>query len=84
MATKTISVDLEAYDRLLRAKTSSRESFSQVIKRAEWPVGEGTARSMLEFTRGLYRERGALSDEVLARLDEAQESDGVSPDPWEK
>lgn len=34
--TKTISIDLEAYERLRRARRSRSESFSMVIKRATW------------------------------------------------
>ena len=47
MATKTISIDLEAYDRLRRARRSPDESFSKVIKRAEWPVPPRTAGALL-------------------------------------
>ena len=82
MATKTISVDLEAYERLRRAKASAKESFSQVIKRAVWPASAGTALHLLEFTRAMERERGALSDEELDRLDEAQAEDRAAPDRW--
>lgn len=51
VATKTISVDLEANERLGKAKASQRESFSQVIKRAVWPPNIGTAARMREVTR---------------------------------
>jgi predicted CopG family antitoxin len=40
MATKTISIELDAYDLLKREKRDERESFSQVIRRifSERPV----------------------------------------------
>ena len=40
MATKTISVEVDAYDLLKKEKQSERESFSQVVRRlfAERPV----------------------------------------------
>ena len=36
MATKTISLELDAYEKLQKAKRSERESFSQVVRRARW------------------------------------------------
>jgi hypothetical protein len=36
MATKTISLELDAYEALRRAKQSERESFSSVVRRAHW------------------------------------------------
>ena len=33
MATKTISIEIEAYELLKRGKRSERESFSQVVRR---------------------------------------------------
>ncbi len=82
MATKTISVDIEAYERLAAARTSARESFSHVIKRAIWLPEQGTAGRMLELTRALSGENGVLSEEELERLDDAQEKDAVAPDRW--
>jgi len=49
IATKTISVDLEAYERLRMARMHERESFSKVIKRAVWKAEGGTAAALLEY-----------------------------------
>jgi predicted CopG family antitoxin len=83
MATKTVSVDLEAYECLRRAKSSARESFSQVIKRAVWPPKGGTAASLLVLAHSIDAEGTRLADDVLDRLDTNQDSDLPSPDRWE-
>lgn len=78
MATKTISVDLEAYERLRRARQSPDESFSRVIKRARWRNELKTAAGLL-----LALEDAPPPDSaVLDRLDAAQRSDAPPEDPW--
>jgi len=71
MATKTISVDLEAYEVLRSARLNERESFSKVIKRAVWPPKQGTGLDLLEWRKG----RGELGKSILDQLDRNQEID---------
>ena len=70
MPTKTISLTLEAYERLRRARRRPNESFSSVVMRARWadePV-EGA-----EYLR-IVRERGPLySADELKTVEEAKE-----------
>jgi hypothetical protein len=42
MATKTISIDLAAYETLRKARLRPDESFSRVIKRARWDESPST------------------------------------------
>lgn len=79
MATKTISLRLEAYERLRRARRDPRESFSDVVMRAEWPDIGMTAAGLLE----LYAEAGPfLSEETLDRVEAAKEADRPPEDKW--
>jgi len=78
MATKTISVDLEAYERLKRARAHPDESFSQVIKRARWEAPRSTGAALLEA----LETAPIPSKRVLDRLDEAQRSDPPPGQPW--
>jgi hypothetical protein len=79
MATKTISIDLEAYERLRRARRTRSESFSMVIKRAAWPAPPRTAGALLRALEGAP----VLDDDVLRRLDDAQVGDRPPEDPWQ-
>lgn len=48
MATKTISLELDAYEALRRAKRSERESFSSVVRRAKWADAPPAAGDVLK------------------------------------
>ena len=78
MATKTISVDLEAYERLRRARIRPDESFSRVIKRAHWESPPSTGGALLE----ILEKTEPLPNEVLERLEQAQLEDRPPTDPW--
>lgn len=69
MATKTISVDIEAYTRLSGARLFAKESFSQVIKRARWSRQAKTGGDLLKALPNMPR----ASESVIRRLQNAQE-----------
>lgn len=79
MATKTISIDLEAYECLRQARLRPDESFSQVIRRARWghPRSNGSA-----LLRALEDSK-PLGKHVLDRLERAQLSDVPPKDGWQ-
>lgn len=79
MATKTISLQLDAYEKLRAARRRPSESFSQVIRRARWPEETITAGELLRR----YRERGGfLSEEDLDRIDELKAKEAPPIDKW--
>lgn len=78
MATKTLSVDEEAYRKLVRARKHARESFSKIIKRAKWDDGPPRCGDLLT------RAEGEVSDEILARLDKVQAEDVPPVDKWNR
>lgn len=71
MATKTISVDLDAYAALCGARKSERESFSQVIKRAQWKQPAKTCGDLLTALSAMP----VAAKAVIERLDAAQRAD---------
>lgn len=48
MPTKTISLEIDAYEKLRRAKRFPRESFSEVVRRMEIPGFGARGRDLLE------------------------------------
>jgi predicted CopG family antitoxin len=79
MATKTISLKLEAYERLRRARRSPNESFSEVVMRAHWPEVGLTALELL----AVYEAEGPhFSPEALDAIDEADATDKPPEEKW--
>ena len=72
MATKTISLELDAYEKLRRAKRSDRESFSSVVRRARFPHETRTAEQVLNALREMAGNHPEclLDEETLDRLSE--------------
>lgn len=81
MATKTISLEMDAYERLRRAKREG-ESFSGVVRRARFGPADARGSSILSAMRELaVRE----SDQEAARLWEqsGMSERTASPSAWE-
>lgn len=78
MATKSISIDLAAYETLRRARLRPDESFSQVIKRGRWETVPSTGAALLEA----LETAPMVSKEVLTHLEEAQCADRPPGDEW--
>jgi hypothetical protein len=72
MATKTISLEMDAYEKLKKAKRSERESFSEVVRRARFDDEPATGPRILAHLARLRAQSPAsfLPDDVLDRLDE--------------
>ncbi|MDP3716498.1 MAG: antitoxin VapB family protein [Acidobacteriota bacterium] len=79
MATKTISLKVEAYNRLSAARRYRDESFSEVVMRATWPEDTITGRALLDL---LGSRRVHLRDEELDRIDEIIQRDPPPEDKW--
>lgn len=79
MATKTISIDLKAYERLRKARQSETESFSQVIHRAKWTASRRTCGDLLEVLR---RDRQYLPAKQIRILERAQALDTPPKAKW--
>jgi len=80
MSTKTISLKLEAYERLRAARRYPTESFSEVVLRATWPEDTITARELL----ALARARGPrLGEAELDAIDALKRLDAPPEDKWD-
>lgn len=78
MATKTITLELDAYEKLRRFKRSG-ESFSEAVRRAEFTSAPPTGAEL----RAYYRAGGSrVSEAYLRSIEEASAHDPIPDDPW--
>lgn len=78
MTTKTISVDLDAYERLCCARLQPKESFSQVIKLARWDPPRSTGAALL----AALQHAPPVNEATIQRLEAAQLEDAPPEDSW--
>ncbi len=83
MATKTISLELDAYEHLSRARRHERESFSSVVRRANFTTPISTGISILEKLKSLP----PVPDSAFEHWDRMEHEESVhprvSPSPWD-
>jgi hypothetical protein len=78
MATKTITLELDAYEKLRTAKKAG-ESFSEVVRRASFSDGPLTGENL----RAYLRSGGSgVSDAYLESVEEAAKHDPIPDNPW--
>ena len=78
MVTKTITLEIDAYERLKAAKRTG-ESFSAVVRRAILPAEPPTGRALLEYIDGRHPR---VSELYLASVEAAADADGPADEPW--
>jgi predicted CopG family antitoxin len=78
MATKTISLEIDAYERLKASKRPG-ESFSEVVRRAQFADPVPTGKDLLEWMR---KGGSGVSNAYLDEVEEAEKNDQPPDDPW--
>lgn len=78
MATKTISLEIDAYERL-KASKKPGESFSEVVRRAQFSDPVPTGKDLLEWMR---KGGSGISKSYLDEIEEAEKNDLPPDDPW--
>jgi hypothetical protein len=77
----TIELDSDAVKKLESARLSPRETYSDVVRRAEFPLKPSLARDLLEDFK-LRAGSSPLTEEALDHLSEAQANPSRSPSHW--
>ena len=71
MPTKTISLELDAYEKLAAARTNPKESFSCVVRRAFWPKTGNFGKQILDTINSRKKSNLMLSDEAIEKIEKA-------------
>ena len=80
MVTKTIRLEIDAYEKLKAAKKDN-ESFSSVVRRCVLPDPPKTGRVLLDFHRARTQ---FLAEEELQAVEKYKKNDGPPVNPWEE
>lgn len=79
MATKTITLELDAYEKLRAAKKAG-ESFSEVVRRASFANTPPSGAALLEY----YKAGGSgVSERYLKSVEDASLHDPPPDNPWD-
>ena len=78
MATKTITLELDAYEKLRSSKRPG-ESFSAVVRRAAFEQAPATGASLREYFRA---GASGVSADYLDAVEAASNHDAPPEDPW--
>ncbi len=84
MATKTITLELDAYEALKRRKRSERDSFSAVVRRAKWDDDPMSAGEIVKYFSQLAAEGDLPSLEAMDQLAQIQKRTKTSTSKWPK
>ena len=78
MATKTITLEIDAYEKLRQAKRGG-ESFTEVVRRAVWVDAPLTGTALRHY----FRNGGSgISEKYLDAVEEAAKHDPIPDNPW--
>jgi Putative antitoxin len=78
MATKTITLEIDAYEKLRSAKKPG-ESFSEVVRRVQFADHPLTGERLLAY----FANGGSgVSDRYLDAVEKAAQHDPIPDDPW--
>ena len=78
MAIKTISLELDAYEKL-KAMKHPGESFSSVVRRAVFPDAPASGAELFQYFSG---GGGGISEAYLNAVEENLKHDPTAEDPW--
>lgn len=78
MATKTITLELDAYEKLRQAKRGG-ESFTEVVRRAVLTDAPLTGSALRDY---LKKGGSGISEKYLEAVEEAANHDPIPENPW--
>ena len=78
MAVKTITLELDAYDKLRAAKKAG-ESFSEVVRRCHFSDSPPTGAELQAY---IQSGGNRVAEGYLKSVEEAADADSLPKDPW--